>query len=219
MSNKLFKEAIFTSIASIEAYFQKNKVDSSNLTYLLPVAITAQKKPTGWGDTGNRKGLLDIVSIQINKKIRIVEFDRDLAPDINGVCLEKTNSAIIYVNKGLNFCYRRLVVAKELSHLLMNVVNSKLRIATTKNELLDLLSFLTTGLEATNDCKESEFIAYFGAMELLIPKQYFNSDWFQSNNNNHDIAVQIKCPTQIIEIRKIGHINKNFKKVYQTPDV
>jgi hypothetical protein len=97
MSNKLFKEAIFTSVASIESYFQKNKVDSSNLISLRPIAITAQKTPIGWSDIENRKGLLDIVSIQINKKIRIVEFDRDLAPDINGICLEKTNSAIIYM--------------------------------------------------------------------------------------------------------------------------
>ena len=69
MSNKLFKEAIFTSIASIETYFQKNKVDSSSLTYLRPIAITAQKNPIGWGgDTESRKGLLDIVSIQIKEK-------------------------------------------------------------------------------------------------------------------------------------------------------
>ena len=156
---------------------------------------------------------------KLKKKIRIIEFDHDLAPDINGVCLEKTNSAIIYINKGLNFCHRRFIVAKELSHLLMNAVDSKLRITTTENELLDLLSFLTTGLGVANDCKKSEIIAYFGAMELLIPKQYFNSHWFQSNNNDHDIAVQIKCPTQIIEIRKTGDINKTFTKVYQNPDV
>jgi hypothetical protein len=100
----------------------------------------------------------------------------------------------------------------------MNAVDNKLRIATTKDELLDLLSFLTMDLEAKNDGKKSESIAYFGAMELLMPKQYFNSHWFKLQNNNHNIAVQIKCPTQIIEIRKIEHINKTFTKVYQNPD-
>jgi len=74
VSDKLLKKAIFTSIASIESYFQKNKVDSSSLISLRPIAITAQKNPIGWGDTENRKGLLDIVSIQINKKIRIETF-------------------------------------------------------------------------------------------------------------------------------------------------
>lgn len=213
--DKLLRKAISTSATSIELYFKENRVDSSNLAFLRPIAITAQKNPNGWLSKEDRKGLIDIVSKQINKPIRIVEFDYDSAPDINGICIEQTNSAIIYINKGLNFCYRRFVVAKELSHLLMNAIDSKLRITTTKNELLDLVSFLTMDLTAKNDGEESERIAYFGAIELLIPKQYFNSDWFQSQDNDHNVAVQIRCPTQVVEIRKTEFFNKVFIKVYQ----
>lgn len=218
MSRDLTQAAIVTAIACTESYFQNNKIDSNNLTFLPPIGITTSKAANGWGSSEPTKGLLDVVSIKIGKTIAIKEFDDSLAPDVNGICLEQENSATIYVNQKLNTCYRRFIVAKELSHLLMNSANPGLRIVKSKQHSLDLIAFLTTNSKSENDGQESEKTAWWGAIELLIPKDYFDSDWFQSQNNDHNIALQIKCPTQIIELRKTTKIDALFQIIYDLPE-
>ncbi len=223
MSNDIFTESISASVSCIKSYFKENDVDTSALTFLRPIAITAQNNPNGWAAKEDRTCLLDIISKKINKSIRIMEFDNDTAPDINGFVIEKEKSADIYVKKnsentyvaGFNFCYRRFVVAKELNHLLMNAADNSLRTIDNINSFIDLVSFLTTDLPPKNDSQESEHIAYFGAMELLIPRQYFETNWFKSQDYNQTVAVQLRCPTQVIELRKNKEIKKNFLKVYK----
>lgn len=224
MSDTLWQQSISASSACITSYFTKNNVDSSALSFLRPIAITAQRNPSGWMAKRDRVSLLNIISRKINKTIRIVEFGNDnMAPDVNGFVVEKESSADIYVKKnsegtyfqGLNFCYRRFIVAKELNHLLMN---KDVNLQTVKYvaEFIDLVSFLTSDAIPKDNGQKSEYIAYYGAMELLIPKQYFDSDWFKSQNDNHNIALQLRCPAQVIEIRKDKENQKKFLEAYQT---
>ncbi len=215
MSDALWQESISASFSCITSYFEKNNSDATpELTFLRPIAITAQNNPSGWAAKEDRTSLLDIIEQKINKSIRIKYFDNNMAPDVNGFVVEKRKSADIYVNKNLNYCYSRFIVAKELNHLLMNE-NGDLKTVECVAEFIELVSFLMLDSTPKDDGQASENIAYYGAMELLIPKQYFESDWFKSNNSNHDIALQLRCPTQIIEIRKDKEIQNKFLEIYK----
>ena len=223
MFDTVFKKSISASACCIKSYFEENNVDTSALTFLRAIAITAENNPTGWIAKENRTCLLDIISQKIGKSIRIVEFDNDIAPDVNGFVVEKQYSADIYIKKqsentyvkGLNFCYRRFVTAKELNHLLMNESDHNLQTIVDKVSFIDLVSFLTLDSRPKDDSQKSENIAYYGAMELLIPKQYFESDWFKSQDNNHNIALQLRCPTQVIELRKGKRMQDEFAEIYK----
>lgn len=215
MSDVLWQESISASFSCIASYFKKNNSNATpELTFLRPIAITAQNNPSGWAAREDRTSLLDIIEQKINKSICIKYFDDNMAPDVNGFVVEKEKSADIYVKKSLNFCYRRFIAAKELNHLLMNK-NGNLKTVEYVTEFIELVSFLMLDSTPKDDGQASENIAYYGAMELLIPKQYFESDWFKSNNSNHDISVQLRCPTQIIEIRKDKEIQKKFLEIYK----
>jgi Zn-dependent peptidase ImmA (M78 family) len=203
---QVHKEAVFTSIAVIETYFQSNQCNSS---IFHPIAITAKKRSTGWAFSSEkpRMGLVDIVQHKVGKQIFIKEFDGDDAPAIQGVCVEQEKSATIYVKKNLNFCWRRFIVAKELSHLLMNTVDNELR-CTDLEKVKEILSYLVTTPE--NNAQLSESVAYLGAMELLIPKQYLDKGLFTSP----EVADNIKCPKQIIELRETGRLQSTFNSLY-----
>lgn len=219
MPNTIFKKSISASVSCIKSYFKENNINSSALTFLRPIAITSENNPAGWIAKEDRTCLLDIVSKEIGKSIRILDFDNSNAIDINAFVVEKQNSADIYVKKesDLNFCSRRFVVAKELNHLLMNKVDSNLQTIVYRADFIDLVSFLTLDSIPKDDSQKSENIAYYGAMELLIPQQYFESDWFKSQKNNYnDIALQLRCPTQVIELRKGKGIQKQFSEIYES---
>lgn len=195
------KEAIFSSLAITDDYFQKNKLSEKDFH---PIAITSEKKISGWSSAVEKLtvGTLKIATLKVKKPIFLKTFDNDTAPSIQGVCVERENSATIYVNGKLNFCWRRFIAAKELSHLLMNKVDGDLRI----NELpkvLELFSFLVSRSPVETNAQLSEYMAYLGAMELLIPKAYVLNGLLEQDSKK--IAEQIKCPVQVIEYRKDNH--------------
>ena len=213
-SKKIYKEVVFSSISVVEDYFSKNNLQPSSF---YPIAITTTKQSTGWAhshaSTPLKTGLLEIVSSKVNKPIFIKEFDKDDAPSIQGCCLEKENSATIYVSKNLNFCWRRFIVAKELSHLLINKVDNELR-NSDMDDVLELMSFLVTqGSEAKNNIQLSEYIAYLGAIEMLMPKMFIDNGLFESSN----IVERIKCPKQMFEARQISPLKEIFTNVYSDP--
>ena len=213
-NKKVFKEAIFSSFSVVEDYFQKNNLKE---TSFYPIAITNTKKSTGWASSNLASplkiGLLEIVSSKIRKPIYVKEFDKDDAPSIQGVCLEKESSATIYVSKTLNFCWRRFIVAKELSHLLMNKVDNDLRTA-DMNEVLELMSYLVTPNSNTkNTVQLSEYVAYLGAIEMLMPRQYIENGLFESSL----VIEKIKCPRQMFEARQKDPIKGIFTDIYEDP--
>lgn len=215
---EVIEDSLFVSAAAVQSYFQTNRVDDFSSIY--PVAITNHKQASGWDNFKIKEGLLSIVSKKIGKTIRVTLFNESDAPEVNGFCCEKEKSADIYVNGGLNFCFRRFIVAKELNHLLMNKKDNSFRITPSTKNVINLISFLTMdqkGLNIdTSKAELSENAAYFGALELLVPKQYVDSDYFKMMNDV-DTAQKLRSPVQVIELRK-GVLDKTFQDVYDSID-
>lgn len=208
------EDTILCSMASIQSYKQQNKLDFSSNIH--PIPITNKKKTASWLSYDSSLGLLDVIKFKLKTNdIRIMEFNASIAPEVTGVCIEQKNTSIIYVKNSLNFCYKRFIVAKELSHLLINDSHPKYRITPTKQDFKDLLDSVLLNNAKTKP-QESEINAYYGAMELLIPKDYAQSSFFQDNDST-TIAEKIKCPTQVIELRKKPEIINIFNKLYQQP--
>lgn len=209
---KIQKEALFSSIAISDDYFQRNQLLISDFR---PVAITTEKKISGWSSAVEQltTGILNVAYYRVDKKVFVKVFDHDLAPSIQGFCIECEKTATIYVNSHLNFCWKRFIVAKELSHLLMNKVDGELRNCDML-EVKNLLSVLVSGSPVKNNSQASEYMAYLGAMELLIPKQYVKSKLLELPIES--VSEKIKCPIPVIEYRVNN--SKIFDDIYKDPN-
>lgn len=212
--NKIQKDAVSSAQILLQDYFQKNNIQ---LASFKPIAITTEKKHSGWAGSVDSVtvGLKNIASQAIGKEIFIREFDEEYAADIQGFLIEYTEHAVIYVNRGLNFCWRRFIVAKELSHLLMNKALPSLRLQDMSkiNELLSVL--LSPSIEPSTEAQISEYMAYFGALELLLPKQYIDIRLLA--RNDAEIADLIRSPIQAARLRK-REIN-TFSDLYSSFNV
>lgn len=217
MSNPILKDAVITAQNLVQTFFSKNT--HLQHTSILPIPITTEKNASGWGgnSTAQTFGLKVLAEGLCSKIILIKEFDEELAPGIQGFLVEKDSCATIYVSRSLNFCWRRFIVAKELSHLLMNKINPSLRLQNVQdcNEIKALLSVLLTHSEKANTSAEiSEYMAYLGALELLMPKQYMDQI-IQSTDQK--IADKLRIPIQASDLRKSK--NDSFEDVYQSFDI
>lgn len=208
--DKIKKEAICCSQALLQDYFQKNKIQSDKT--FNPIEITNVKTSSGWSQNSTKLGLQRLAELLSSKTITIKEFDNELAPHIQGTLIEKEKSAVIYVNRDLNFCWRRFIVAKELNHLLMNRTKPSLR-EEDLDTIKELLSNLLTPTEAPSTYPEtSEYMAYLGAIELLLPKQFIDNKILSLTDK--DLAEKLKIPIRVANVRR--SFDDDFTRIYKS---
>jgi hypothetical protein len=107
-------------------------------------------------------------------QITIKSFKDTEDTAINGAYIRSGSNAVIYFNEQLNYCWSRMVIAKELVHPLLTNHG--------KNHQTNNIESLTSNLlygefNATmpNDCLEDN-LAYLGAIELVMVK-YFRKEF------------------------------------------
>lgn len=199
-------------IAASKIYFQQNQIKSP---VLFPVPITCNLT-SGWAfsATKPKSSLLDAIESLIGKDIIIHEFDHKGAENIDGMLVEEDGKAIIFVNKALNFCWRRFIVAKELTHLLLNNDAPECR-ATSADQVKSVIRdfFIENYFESKDGYKKSEHEAFIMAIELLFPRDYVD---IAQEMDPKDIAAKVKIPVRAIEARLIPFITGHFGEIYNS---
>lgn len=189
--------SLLSCVACIQQFHQVNK----NYPLNKPVAIKKTSTHVqGWAaGLQVNQTLHTVVQSIVGKEIDIVEFDDTTAPAVDGMCLEFSDKAIIFVNKSLNFCWRRFIVAKELAHLLMNHQNGSLR-STNRDAVLQTIDDLIKKKisPVASLATIAEIDAYAGAVEMLFAKDVV--EHFTGSDAKH-IADAIKVPANIINVR------------------
>ncbi len=160
--------------------------------------------------------------IEINKKIQI-KNDGGHSVHFGAVLIERTETAHIYVSENVNYCWRRLYVAKELSHLLLNRVIPNLRekepdgLKNISEEILNT-NFFKDECSRTRNISMSEICAFYIALEILIPHYFVESTEWNSLSNER-ISEKLKCPMKAVEARKEPNLHNTFKLIYEKFDL
>lgn len=123
----------------------------------------------------------------------------------------KDRATIIYSSE-LNTCWSRFCICKEAYHLLSDDVRTySTDPVSLVNGIMNDLPVLTV-----DDDIEAEWMAVFGAMELLIPGQF--DDYLygleESGKEHFEIALEFRVPEKIISLRLSPAIRKLLDKLH-----
>ncbi|MHB1117733.1 ImmA/IrrE family metallo-endopeptidase [Sideroxydans sp.] len=213
--SKITVTSALSCVASNQEFRQRN----SNYPLSSPVPIRSIKanKP-GWAQGLNILAtLLDAVQSIISKPVEIELFDDTTAPNIDGMCSEFEDKAIVFVNKKHNYCWARFFVAKELAHLLMNHKLDMLRTVDA-----EIIVNTITGLLNPHDLRDdsiylqSEFEAYMGAVEMLLSKDSLDKFSGVANPDEH-ISQAMKIPKRIVAMRITDKVSAMHDQIYAHP--
>ena len=200
--------AIIPVMALIEEFSTLNKQPHNKFS--LPVNFTKTK--SGWGaELSSTKTLLDALNGLRIKPVEVFLFDTSLAPDIDGYFEEQEDKVTIFINSSLNFCWRRFIIAKEITHLLMNHLDPKLRVSTYQ-EISNQITHRSIDFTPLNTAVASENWAYYGAVEMLLPTVLM-IDNKEECRATADIA---RCPLSIVEFRLKQENQAFYKELYQS---
>jgi len=119
-------------------------------------------------------------------------------------------NAEVWIDASLNTCWKRYVIAKELSHLIVDTKSTSF--TTDINKIV--LWMIKDGMPAdVNDALDSEHIAAQFAAELLLP--YHSTQHLLKNNSitDIDIASKFKVPLRIVQVMrfKTDYLSKRDK--------
>lgn len=190
-------DAIFAARRLVLEYKRKNN------GLISPIQITAMQTPSGWGENKKIIGMLDVAMALTRVEIEVVEFSP--LPEENPVdafiSSVSSGKKVVFVADHNNFCWRRFYSCKELCHAVMN----------------DRESLRTSGAEACrrliSDLKspplpagelypayEAECAAYLGAIEMLLPPEFFTSiKESKGVFSAYDIALKYRVPRFVVE--------------------
>lgn len=119
------------------------------------------------------------------------------AVTLNAMLVRHQSKATIYYSARLNLCWRRFIVAKELTHLLIDKEEGHF----TK-DIVALGASLLTGapVDGCNGEWDSERLAVAGAIELLLPL-HFRSDieaMALAGESDLKIATKFRLPEMFV---------------------
>ena len=123
----------------------------------------------------------------------------------------KDHAVILYANE-LNTCWSRFCICKEAYHLLSDDVRTySTDPVSLVNGIMNDLPVLTI-----DDDIEAEWMAIFGAMELLIPGTFDNYlyELEASGKEHYEIALVFRVPEKIISLRLSPAIRKLLDKLH-----
>jgi Zn-dependent peptidase ImmA (M78 family) len=211
-------ESFLEAIASARQLFLHHKNHNKNQLDK-QVRLTSIREP-GWDSGAKKVGLLESASRILGMSITVKEFPVMGGHDepIHAMLMRYENRALIYVSEDENFCYKRFYIAKELCHLLMDNGKEDRFIHTSKDikKLLSDLS-LQDGLSTENEypAYRSEILAYWGAVELLLPSEYEEKalELLRAGGSNslHNTALEFRAPKAIVGRR---YLDESFLRIY-----
>lgn len=115
--------------------------------------------------------------------------------DISGQLLRYENTATIIYSAELNICKSRFVICKELTHLLVDEPH-----AFTKDPIQLVSELINYSPPGILDDVDSEWGAYFGAIELLIPYTLKSKMYEEhaSGITDYELAQKFRIPEKIM---------------------
>lgn len=154
-------------------------------------------------------GLIGIIGSRTNLAIEIncLPWSEHM---IRATLRRYADRAIILYSHELNACWSRFCICKEAYHLLSgddeNYTNDPVSLV---NGLLNDVPVLKP-----DDDVEAEWMAVFGAMELLIPNWATNKlyELEASGKNHYDIAYEFRVPEKIVSLR----LSPNVREILDT---
>jgi Zn-dependent peptidase ImmA (M78 family) len=167
-----------------------------------PIQITARNNPSGWGDSMQISGLLNVAAELTNSEISIVEFTpRHKDNPVNAFVFSTERKAkLIFIADQNNFCWKRFYVCKELCHAVMSDVQSlRTSGAETCHRLITDLLSPALPKEESYPAYETEYAAYLGAIEMLLPPEFFQDIKLSVSLPVYQIALKYMVPRFIIE--------------------
>lgn len=146
--------------------------------------------------------LRDICKQYLNKNI---EYSLHKMPFTDGLTKgfyisKKDDSYEVVLLSGLNFCWKRLVLCKELFHVVLDEEESRHE---TVNQLVDDIAMhinLENGNEAPSLPLQTEFLAEISAMEFLFPYTERTLKISSGKLDYSAIAEQYKLPRFYVEM-------------------
>ena len=151
-----------------------------------------------------------------NGLISVIEKRTKLSIEIrclpwNGHMLRATlrryqDHAVILYSNELNACWSRFCICKEAYHLLSDDVRTySTDPVSLVNGIMNDMPVLTV-----DDDIEAEWMAVFGAMELLIPSSFddYLYELENAGKEHYEIALEFRVPEKIISLRLSPAIRK-----------
>lgn len=151
--------------------------------------------------------LLEICSRYLGKTFEIQEVEVHFEGSaVYSMCVMSANHVEIVIAKGLNHCWKRYTVCKELFHVLIDTEDCRnLDLAA----LTEAVSFTFPNDEAhATKSVSAEFLAEVAAMEFLFPyasrERHYDSAHANANANGgglnfKDIAVMHRIPQRYVD--------------------
>lgn len=134
-----------------------------------------------------------------------------------GLILRKRKSAEIYYSvNDQNTCHKRMVIAKELCHLVIKELDY--------DKVIDVQQFLLSVTrpggaygcyDTSTEAGQLEMVAHMASEQLLVP--WFENDYIQSSSqSNYNIATKYRAPEKIIEHRKTDTSDEFSEQIAQS---
>jgi Zn-dependent peptidase ImmA (M78 family) len=153
------------------------------------------------------EGILGYLQAQQGEPIKV--YDTITEKNVNGYFVKYDSTQTpsphidIYYNPTLNTCWRRFIIAKELSHLILGDKNHNFTGTISSIEaIFNKLQRKQFTNENDNNAIAVEMMAYYTAIEFLLPwhPNYGMKavDMYKQGMSYYDIADEFKIPELIV---------------------
>lgn len=168
-----------------------------------PVQITSVNKPSGWSDSRISYGLKDAAEAIVDKTIEIAYYSASENGNfVPALLCHLQDRKIVFVSDNNNFCWRRFYACKELCHAVMTEHESlRTRTGTECFRLISDLKSPSLPSEKVYPAYLVEDAAYFGAIEMLLPPEFWDDIYSLAGKgiSTYDIALKYSVPKIVIE--------------------
>lgn len=210
-----FKSAVIAARRLVLQYKRRN---SNSLLY--PLRIDPTTIP-GWGGGSRILGYLEVASEVWRKPITVDSFPNlDVPEPLDACILNYEDHVEILVKRGRRYCWRRLLVAKELCHLLTGHESNFT--ALTFEDIARLISdLLNDHVPEIRPDVLAESMAYIAAIELLLPSEFIADadEMLKKGASILDVAERYKVPRVAVEYRlQRADVRAMYDAVYASTD-
>lgn len=204
-------------------YQSLNNLSSVDLeSHLHPVPMT-RNLTSGWSAPKVSSGLLDAARSMTTLELVVELFSRPKGSEgaVGALIARDSRVATIMVADGHNHCWGRFVVAKELCHFIQGTLDAS-TMSSNPDDVINLLSDLLSPDAAhirASRLYEIEVAAYFGAIEMLLPKELQPAIDAMINRGDdlESIAKIFRVPQLVVEARYKNDFYRGlFEETYKT---
>jgi hypothetical protein len=155
--------------------------------------------------------LVDLLQSEGYKiEINLIDISH-AAQAVRGTYFAKEDgSYIIFLLAGQNLCWTRLVLCKEIFHILLD--RPECRTMSIEN-LIDELANIIITEPKPSAALSNEILTEVAAMEFIFPYEFRKLELAQGTPNYYEIAEKYRCPLQMVE--KYLH-NANMNSLMNT---